>query len=282
LKVKLKDVRPEVDFQVGVTPEFTEEPKCHKDIDCHELISQMAEENRPLPISGPDPKWRFFWRIGKIPEETKYPQFNAEPVIPEAFKDIWPKVMNEWGSQMHRVVLGVAEMASVGFGMCVNELPELTKNGPHLLGPTGIDLNEYGKLGTIFAGFHYDLCFMTIHGKSRFPGLHIWPRKGGVKMQVVVPDGHFLVQAGKQLERITNGEVKAGYHEVVVTEDTIKAIEDAKKTRPDRPLWRISSTFFFHVASDKTLQPLGPFKMNPSLYPPVVAGDHVKHELGLY
>jgi hypothetical protein len=30
------------------------------------------------------------------------------------------------------------------------------------------------------------------------------------------------VQAGKQLEWITGGEVKAGYHEVVVTEDTIK------------------------------------------------------------
>lgn len=26
--------------------------------------------------------------------------------------------------------------------------------------------------------YHYDLNFMTIHGKSRFPGLYIWLRDG--------------------------------------------------------------------------------------------------------
>lgn len=41
MKAKLKDARPDVGFQVGVTPEFTEEPKCHKDIDCQKLISQV-------------------------------------------------------------------------------------------------------------------------------------------------------------------------------------------------------------------------------------------------
>ncbi|CAI2165421.1 773_t:CDS:10 [Funneliformis geosporum] len=281
LEIKLKDARPDFGYQVGVTPEFTEEPKCNRDVNCQKLISQLPEENRPLPISGPDPKWRFFWRIGEIPKETKYPRLNADPVIPEAFKDKWPKIMDEWGNQMHRVVLDVAEMASVGFGMRADELPDLTKNGPHLLAPTGSDLDKYGKIGTIFAGFHYDLNFLTIHGKSRFPGLYIWPRNGDVKMQVRVPDGHLLVQAGKQLEWITGGEVKAGYHEVVVTEDTIKSIEDAKRTKSGRPLWRISSTFFLHVASDKILQPLEPFKSNPSLYPPTFAGDQVKHELGL-
>ncbi|CAG8733529.1 5403_t:CDS:1, partial [Acaulospora morrowiae] len=72
---------------------------------------------------------------------------------------------------------------------------------------------------------------------------------------------------------------KAGYHEVVVTESTLKAIEDAKKTRPDRPLWRVSSTFFFHIASDNLLLPLKPFKPN-ALYPPILAGNQVNHELG--
>ncbi|CAG8501629.1 8257_t:CDS:10 [Funneliformis mosseae] len=281
LEVKLKDARPDLGYQVGVTPEFTEEPKCHRDINCQKLISQLPEEIRPLPISGPDPKWRFFWRIGEIPKATNYPRLNADPVIPEAFKDKWPNIMDEWGNQMHRVVLGVAEMASVGFGMHAGKLPDLTKNGPHLLAPTGSDLDKYGKIGTIFAGFHYDLNFLTIHGKSRYPGLHIWPHNEDVKMQVRVPDGHLLVQAGKQLEWITGGEVKAGFHEVVVTKDTIKSIEDAKKTRPDRPLWRISSTFFLHVASDQILQPLEPFKPNLSHYPPTFAGDQVKHELGL-
>ncbi|CAJ0908657.1 7123_t:CDS:2 [Entrophospora sp. SA101] len=233
---KLKDARPEVGYQVGVTPELIEEPKCHQ---------------------GPDPKWRFFWRIGELPEQTKFPQLNSDPVVPEA-------------------VVYLVEMTSVGFGMAANYLPDLTKKGPHLLAPTGSDLNKYGKLGTILAGFHYDLNFVTIHGKSRFPGLNIWPRNGSEKINVRVPDGHLLVQAGKQLEWLTGGEVKAGYHEVIVTEATIK------KIRPNRPLWRISSTFFLHIASDNLLKPIEPFfKPNPSLYPPIATGDQVKYELGL-
>jgi hypothetical protein len=52
--------------------------------------------------------------------------------------------------------------------------------GPHLLAPTGSDLHvhKYGKKGTVLAGYHYDLNFLTIHGKSRFPGLNIWLRDG--------------------------------------------------------------------------------------------------------
>lgn len=50
-----------------------------------------------------------------------------------------------------------------------------------------------GAKGTILAGFHYDLNFLTIHGKSRFPGLYIWTREGK-KTQVVVPDGCLLIQ----------------------------------------------------------------------------------------
>jgi hypothetical protein len=33
-------------------------------------------------------------------------------------------------------------------------------------------------LGEVLAGFHYDLNFLTIHGKSRFPALNIFLRDG--------------------------------------------------------------------------------------------------------
>ncbi|CAG8646992.1 4718_t:CDS:1 [Acaulospora colombiana] len=278
---KLKDARPDLSYQVGVTPGFTEEPICNRDPKCLDMIAKMPEGSRPLPITGPDVKWRFFWRIGDRPKETEFPQLNSEPIIPEMFKDTWFTVMNKWGNQMHRAVLDVTEMVSVGFGLPANKLPDLTKNGPHLLAPTGSDLNEYGKLNTVLAGFHYDLNFLTIHGKSRFPGLHIWPRNGSTKMQVRVPDGCLLVQAGKQLEWLTGGKVKAGYHEVVVTESTLKAIENAKRSEPKRPLWRISSTFFLHIASDNLLQPLEPFEHNLALYPPTLTGKQVQNELRL-
>lgn len=45
-----------------------------------------------------------------------------------------------------------------------------------------------------------DLNFLTIHGRSRFPGLHIWARNTGKRIAVKLPPGCLLVQAGKQLE----------------------------------------------------------------------------------
>lgn len=70
------------------------------------------------------------------------------------------------------------------------------KRGPHKLAPTGSDLVRF-KPGTVFAGFHYDFNFLTIHGKSRYPGLFAWLRTGE-RFTVAVPEGHLLLQAGKQ------------------------------------------------------------------------------------
>ena len=81
--------------------------------------------------------------------------------------------------------------------------------------------------------------------------------------------------------------VQAGFHQVVVTPATIEALERRKLQRPDRPLWRISSTLFHHVASDNTLQPLERFQELLGLnveqalraYPPILAGKQVEAEL---
>lgn len=70
--------------------------------------------------------------------------------------------------------------------------------GPHLLSPTGGDLGSHGKEGTVFAGYHYDLNFLTIHYRSKFPGLNIWLRNGK-KVEVKVPEGCLLIQSGKQV-----------------------------------------------------------------------------------
>lgn len=64
-----------------------------------------------------------------------------------------------------------------------------------------------------YAGYHYDLNFLTIHGKSRFPGLFVWLRDGK-RVAVKIPAGCLFIQAGKQLEWLTGGYVKAGMHEV--------------------------------------------------------------------
>ncbi|KAG1363867.1 hypothetical protein COCNU_11G006940 [Cocos nucifera] len=159
-------------------------------------------------------------------------------------------------------------------------VPNRYESGPHLLAPTGSDLQHHGTEDTVFAGYHYDLNFLTIHGRSRFPGLNIWLRSGQ-KMEVKVPVGCLLIQTGKQLEWLTGGECLAGMHEVVVTKRTLEAIELARQQ--NRSLWRVSSTLFAHIASDATLQPLGHFAVAPdaSKYPPICAGDFVEQELAV-
>ena len=84
------------------------------------------------------------------------------------------------------------------------------------------------------------------------------------------------MQAGKQLEHITGGLIKAGFHEVVVNDRTLavsdsdaniflstyldQAIERRKVEFADRPLIRISSTFFWHLSSDYDLVPIATLK----------------------
>lgn len=70
------------------------------------------------------------------------------------------------------------------------------------------------------------------------------------------PGNYLLVQAGKQLEHITGGLVKAGFHEVTVNEATIAKMEQRAKEQPDRPQIRISSTLFWHLNSDFDLAPV--------------------------
>jgi isopenicillin N synthase-like dioxygenase len=269
---KMKDVHPEIYYQLGATPEFVEIPRDHS-----QTICKLKPEHAAHVPRGADPKWRYFWRIGERPKQSKFPELNHSPVIPEGFPE-WPTVMDKWGSLMMNCIRSVTEMLAIGLDLPSDCLLNKLENGPHLLAPTGSDLGKFNVLDTIFAGFHYDLNFLTIHGKSRFPGLFIWLRDG-TRIPVKVPDGCLLIQAGKQLEWFTGGEITAGFHEVVVSEDTLKAVERAKAQ--NRPLWRVSSTLFSHVASDQELRPLGQFENSETLkkYPPTLAGDQVSDEL---
>ncbi|KAH7136658.1 hypothetical protein B0J13DRAFT_586866 [Dactylonectria estremocensis] len=256
------DERPDLSYQVGVTLENTEKPKCAVDEPCLDVIQRLHPSQRPLDISAhsPDPKCRFFWRMAEPPPyNTEFPSLNAPNVVPEAphIKDRWAPAMNQWGSSMTNAVSKLAEMAAVGLGLPAQYFSDAGRYGPHLLAPTASDLRKYGDQDTILAGFHTDLNFLTIHGRSRFPGLHIWARNTGNRLPVKIPPGNYLlVQAGKQIEHITGGLIKAGYHEVVVNKNTLDTIERRKRELPNRPLIRISSTLFWHLNSDFDLVPV--------------------------
>ncbi|KAM7200873.1 hypothetical protein V8F20_005115 [Naviculisporaceae sp. PSN 640] len=257
-----KDERPELSYQIGVTLENTEKPKCAVDEPCLRVIERLEPSERPLDISAhsPDPKCRFFWRmVEQPPYKTRFPGLNAANIVPDAphIKERWSPTMNQWGTSMKNAVEGLTEMAAVGLGLPAGTFKDAGRYGPHLLAPTASDLVKYGEKDTILAGFHTDLNFLTIHGRSRYPGLHIWARNTGKRIAVKIPKGNYLlVQAGKQLEHITGGLIKAGFHEVVVNEKTVEVINSRKQQYPDRPLVRISSTFFWHLNSDHDLVPI--------------------------
>ncbi|XP_038903283.1 uncharacterized protein LOC120089913 [Benincasa hispida] len=271
--------RPNLHYQVGVTPEGVEVPKSLVDEEMQEKIRAMPKEFQPLLPRGPDPKWRYMWRVGPRPSNTRFKELNAEPVIPEGFPE-WKDTMDSWGFKMIAAIEAVAEMAAIGFGLPRDAFTSLMKLGPHLLAPTGSDLHRFGQEGTVFAGYHYDLNFLTIHGRSRFPGLYIWLRNGQ-KVEVKVPIGCLLIQTGKQIEWLTAGDCIAGMHEVVVTKRTKDAIKLASEQ--NRSLWRVSSTLFAHIASDAVLKPLGHFAESPhaNKYPSMLAGEYVEKELAV-
>ncbi|CAI5953144.1 unnamed protein product [Closterium sp. NIES-65] len=476
---KLAHSRPELHYQVGVTPEGVEMPQSALDEAVKARMAQLPADSRPHAPSGPDCKWRFMWRVGPRPARTRYQvsagesggglartryqvsagesggglartryqvsagesgggpvrtryqELNASPVVPEGFPQWasvmdgwgckmtaavevrgmdeenysifrrlrsgffsvsggggwvgmqgdccsggegngrqgreslslrrltngspqWAAVMDGWGCNMTAAVEAVAEMLAIGFDLPqdsftsrmhmptfplpfpypsvllapVPPLPsqgphllaptgsdlgehgspgtvlagyhadansspstvQLTHDlyvlhpfstppqGPHLLAPTGSDLGEHGSPGTVLAGYHADLNFLTIHGRCRFPGLRIWLRDGTC-CRVSVPDGCLLLQAGKQMEWLTGGEVAAGMHEVVVDEGTVAAVQRAQQQ--GRSLWRVSSTVFAHIASDEILTPIWHFAASKlaSSFPPKPAGEFVEEEL---
>lgn len=73
------------------------------------------------------------------------------------------------------------------------------------------------------------------------------------------------MQAGVMFEQITGGYVKAGFHEVVYTEQTKaiveKKLEENKNGKnPEHILWRISSTLFGHLRHDVDISPMAELK----------------------
>jgi len=94
-----------------------------------------------------------------------------------------------------------------------------------------------------------------------------------------MPDGCLLLQAGKQLEYLTGGHIKAGFHEVVFS-DKSKAALDKCLAEGGIP-WRISSTLFSHINKDVILEPIGQFATEESKkeYPPILTKEQVITEL---
>lgn len=106
---KSVDARPELHYQVGLTPEGVEIPEAVYDPSSIEKLGAIAEEDRPRIPSGPDPKCRYMWRIGPRPPNTAFYEMNAAPVIPEGFPE-WKEVLDTWGNKLVATLHTIAEL----------------------------------------------------------------------------------------------------------------------------------------------------------------------------
>lgn len=57
---------------MGVTPEGVEVPRSLVDEEMREKLKSMPEEFRPSLPKGPDCKWRYMWRVGPRPSNTRF------------------------------------------------------------------------------------------------------------------------------------------------------------------------------------------------------------------
>ena len=77
----LDDMRQELSYQTGVTPEAIEKARNHENI-----VRGIPDEHKPMTTypQTHDAKWRFFWPIGERPQELE----NEIPkVLPEGFPE---------------------------------------------------------------------------------------------------------------------------------------------------------------------------------------------------
>lgn len=247
----LKDCFPELSYQTGVTPESIEKARDHS-----LLVQSIPETEKPMSPFPPefDAKWRYFWPMGERPAEIRD---EIPKHIPEG-QPMWEEKMDQWGNHMVDATTTAAEMCAIGLGLPADTFTDRMKLAPHLLAPTASDLVK-NEVGTAFAGFHYDLNFITCHGKSRYPGLFIWLRNWK-KMACKIPMGCLLMQSGIMFESMTGGYILAGYHEVIYTQATKDKLEEVKQemeaSGKKRVLWRISSTMFGHLRYDVDIRPL--------------------------
>lgn len=269
---QMDEMFPELGYETGITPEFTERARVHRD-----TIAAFQEEHYPLTPQPPpkDSKWRFMYKVGdrKDSEDLAMPR-----IVPQDFPR-FQELSDTWSNYMVQTLFSVSQLLAVGLGLEQDALLSKMLRGAHILGPTGSDIEKH-DIDTILAGFHYDFCLLTIHGKSNFPGLYIWLHDG-TKLPVVLDDGYLLIQSGLELEIFTGGLIKAGLHEVVVTQRAKEILQERKNLGIPNANWRVSSTVFGHVEHDCVIEPLGHFATEEALelYPPITGLDLMKREL---
>lgn len=284
--MKWADEPDDGNHQVGVTPPYTEFALPYT-----EWRKGLTPDNLPQPVVYHDPKWRWMHPVGPRPplaEQAPYAHLNRDPVVPQGFEpDEWLDTLNAAGEMLLDSTFVLLEMLALGAGLPRDSFTEICTLGTHLLAPTGSNLSEYVQPGTVLAGAHDDLGFITGHLRANVPGcLRAWTRQGK-RFTVRVPRGYNLWQFAQQFESVTGGEVHAGMHEVVVPTDpedlAVLARLRAEAHAQRRDLWRDTTTVFCHARSKAPVGPQWHFRTPQTCgkYPDMDGGAHLDRGIRL-
>lgn len=174
-----------------------------------------------------------FYHIGRESGAFNYAE-NVWPEHPVEFKAAMVKLYDA----MDLCKLAIGDMLTDLCHLPAGTINEMIGQGDCLM--RAIHYPENPPADAIWAGAHTDIDFFTILPRSTARGLQVLNQEGNW-IDVIVPDGAFIVNCGDMLENISNGVFRSSVHRVV---------DSGAGTG------RYSVVFFVHPRSSDRLDPL--------------------------
>lgn len=246
--IKRRYARPDIFYQRGWTPPFTELA-----IACRRLGKDEA--------GLPDAKENWFMGPEMDPAgdlARRFPQHYPQNVWPAEVPTLKPAMERLYGSLLD-VGAQILRMVEQYLGKPDGYFAEIIRNAPTVMRAINyppVKMEDVGRI--IWACQHTDINLITVLPASTRKGLWI-RRRDGEWIPGTAPEGCTIVQVADMLDYLTGGQFMSAAHEV---------------RTPEHPTseGRLSAALFIHARSDVLLEPdvSGP---DAKLYPPIMAGD---------
>lgn len=162
-------------------------------------------------------------------------------------KNIWPDD-GAYKQAMQKLIVALdreAEVIGAALAESIGEDPDLfnnlTRHGNYVM--RSIHYPSNPPVNLVWAAAHTDIDLFTILPRATERGLQVLNAQNEW-VDVIVPDGAFIVNAGDMLQNITNGVYKSSVHRVV---------------SKDKNVERYSVVAFIHARPQDNMQPLAKF-----------------------
>ncbi len=230
-----------------------------------------------------DPKYRFHWRAihpdvrRTMAGTPALAELLADQIVPVGFEDEWAEVMDDRSNSILTAIFDASRMVAIGLRLPEETFVDTMVNGTNVFGPTGCDVSLMEPY-RVQAAVHYDFGQWTGHDAASHAGLIAWT-KDGRPFRIVVPQGTYVIQAGKEAEILTGGAIRAGMHEVVTMPEAI--LQASVDMGAGRSTVRVAGPLFAQSGPGVVLSPRGRFDTPEArqAYPPTLSEVHQAAEI---